>query len=232
VFGAFGALLGCHVRARRVIPPELFRGMLSGLLPFLGYNLLYGLIAKNIDQSAHLGGLVAGFVLGLALGQPRTLFDRQVRTWRTVVTAAVVAPVLLVWILAMRGWVTDPVPEEQHRVAIAQSVLGRYRKSLDAHRAGKITDEELAIVIEKEIVPPWRESLVRLETLRRIPPFDRRRFASIAQDMRVRIGYWELLADAFREQDAAKRDDKIKRANALLQKRDADDARAAEQRPR
>jgi rhomboid protease GluP len=52
------------------------------LLIFAGYNLFFGAAVPGIDNSAHIGGLVAGLALGAVLAkhlaQPPEIRDR----WR------------------------------------------------------------------------------------------------------------------------------------------------------
>jgi len=69
IFGIFGALLGFLVRDRSSIPRPVFTAMGKSTLLFLGYNLVYSL-KPGVDLSAHLAGLVAGFLCGLVLSRP------------------------------------------------------------------------------------------------------------------------------------------------------------------
>lgn len=68
--GASGAVYGCFGLCISAF--LLHEGMngnrketIFAFLPFLAYGLFYGLIKKNIDLAAHVGGLLSGFVLGI-----------------------------------------------------------------------------------------------------------------------------------------------------------------------
>lgn len=64
IFGLAGALITALYLGRLPIAKQAIQGTLRSLLVFAGYNLFFGL-APGIDNSAHLGGLVAGLALGL-----------------------------------------------------------------------------------------------------------------------------------------------------------------------
>jgi len=66
IFGLYGALLGFLLRHRGSIAPEALASQRKAALTFIAYNVLYGL-RPGVDMAAHLGGLAAGFVLGLFL---------------------------------------------------------------------------------------------------------------------------------------------------------------------
>ena len=65
VFGVLGALAGFFL-VRRDILGELGRQNLSGLLVIAAINLFFGFTTPRIDNWAHIGGLVAGFGMGVA----------------------------------------------------------------------------------------------------------------------------------------------------------------------
>ena len=67
IFGVFGALLAFLAVRHRDVPAAILEPMRSGTLAFLGYNVVFGLMNKNIDMAGHLGGLATGFVAGLFL---------------------------------------------------------------------------------------------------------------------------------------------------------------------
>ncbi|HMD01707.1 MAG TPA: rhomboid family intramembrane serine protease [Candidatus Baltobacteraceae bacterium] len=67
IFGLFGALVAIGIR----LGPR-GRGIIGQTLPIIGINLVLGFTIPNISMSAHIGGLLTGFVIGLAL----TMFPR------------------------------------------------------------------------------------------------------------------------------------------------------------
>lgn len=69
IFGLYGFFLACLLL--KVFPPEFGKAFLASTLIFIGFNLLMG-IAGGIDNAAHIGGLLSGFILGLIMsGQLR-----------------------------------------------------------------------------------------------------------------------------------------------------------------
>jgi rhomboid protease GluP len=72
IFGVYGAFLGFLLIRRSVISKLAMAQMVRSAAIFLGINLVYGLASQTTDLSAHLAGLVTGFLLGsfLAQGHP------------------------------------------------------------------------------------------------------------------------------------------------------------------
>lgn len=66
IFGIIGALAAFFVAKRKILG-EIGRQNLSGILIMAGINLFFGFITPGIDNWAHMGGIMAGFALGLAL---------------------------------------------------------------------------------------------------------------------------------------------------------------------
>lgn len=71
VFALLGVLLAYAVRQRRTLPLQARRVLVFQVLFVVGLNVVLGVLAAFIDNAAHLGGLLGGFVLGLVL-RPRT----------------------------------------------------------------------------------------------------------------------------------------------------------------
>ncbi len=63
VFGMYGVFLA--LLTTDVIEKEARKTLLSSIAVFVGYNLLFGMTG-NIDNAAHIGGLVAGLLIGYA----------------------------------------------------------------------------------------------------------------------------------------------------------------------
>lgn len=93
VFGLFGVYLGVQRMVGRVDPQ---------LLIIVGINLVYGFFVSGIAWQAHIGGLVAGFIIGF--GTVWFARNRQEKikapAWAAISIAAVITGVLWVlWVL-------------------------------------------------------------------------------------------------------------------------------------
>ncbi|MDO4574476.1 MAG: rhomboid family intramembrane serine protease [Planctomycetia bacterium] len=65
IFGIYGALVAYYLCHCRQLPVILFEGVFKGSLAFIAYNLFFGAIVPGINNWAHLGGLLGGFLFGL-----------------------------------------------------------------------------------------------------------------------------------------------------------------------
>ncbi|HUN88349.1 MAG TPA: rhomboid family intramembrane serine protease [Terriglobales bacterium] len=64
IFGVAGALFVPFYRKRLRLPPPVMHSMMRSIGLFIVINLIIGASLPFIDVSAHLGGLVSGFLLG------------------------------------------------------------------------------------------------------------------------------------------------------------------------
>lgn len=64
IFGLYGIFLALLLT--KIYPPDFAKSFLISTAIFIGFNLLMG-FTGGIDNAAHIGGLVSGFVLGLIL---------------------------------------------------------------------------------------------------------------------------------------------------------------------
>lgn len=67
IFGLAGALVVYGYRYRSRIPKWYGAMFGGGLLPLIGFNIAFGLVVRGIDNSAHVGGLIAGGLVTLLL---------------------------------------------------------------------------------------------------------------------------------------------------------------------
>ena len=65
IFGLYGVFLALIMT--KVFPKDFSKAFLTSTLIFIGYNLLMGFAGTRIDNAAHIGGLVSGFIIGLIL---------------------------------------------------------------------------------------------------------------------------------------------------------------------
>jgi rhomboid protease GluP len=67
IFGLLGALAAFAFAARSLIGWEASRMQIGQMATLAAINLIFGFVVPNIDNSAHIGGLIAGGIAGLAL---------------------------------------------------------------------------------------------------------------------------------------------------------------------
>lgn len=119
IFGVLGALLAASWHYRHIVPPANLRRLWIGLGFFIGYSLLHGLGQQNVDNAAHIGGLLSGTALGLVLLAP---VDRRApvrrRRIRAVLGASAAAIAVAYAVLA------TPLPVRwQAQIYAAQEVM-------------------------------------------------------------------------------------------------------------
>ncbi len=101
VFGMFGAFTGVLVARRARMEPGLFRRTMRSLGTFFALNLAFGLSMRGIDLTAHVGGLVTGFVGAFALAKTARPTSRPLV--RALIVAAVGAAIAFGGIHALPG---------------------------------------------------------------------------------------------------------------------------------
>jgi rhomboid protease GluP len=69
IFGIAGALITTLHFGHIPAPPKALRASLISLLVFAGFNLVYGFQRGGIDNGAHIGGFVAGLIMGAILSR-------------------------------------------------------------------------------------------------------------------------------------------------------------------
>ncbi len=191
VFGAFGAFLFLH---RDRLDPAQVSKQSRGLLIFLAYNVWFGITAKGIDLVAHLAGLAAGFIVGIAL-EAGTSHDPSTRRRSLLVAVLGVALVAGGAFLAPR-----PVNALAAFGTGEAPLLDRWNQLVTQAQAGSIGDDELAAVIEKELLPAWRG----LEQAYQRDSGDEEMRPIVLDYLRARREGWEIMVTGLRAHDDTK----------------------------
>lgn len=96
IFGIAGLLITTFWMGNLAIPREQSSSIMRSLLAFAGYNLLFGAAVSGISNSAHLGGLFTGLVLGGSMASSFSRDRQQSRGFRwLILTGASVVLVIL-----------------------------------------------------------------------------------------------------------------------------------------
>jgi rhomboid protease GluP len=114
IFGLAGALIASFYLGEFSLPRAAIKGTLMSLLFFAGFNLFFGML-PGIDNSAHIGGLITGLVLGAVIAKLAP-HEGSSRLW---VIALVVLAVLGAGV-GVRRWRSGPM-----RTALAFQALGK-----------------------------------------------------------------------------------------------------------
>jgi len=98
IFGIAGALIATLYFGHIPAPPKALRASLISLLVFAGFNLAYGFQKGGIDNGAHIGGLVAGLIMGAILSRdfgtgPEQ--HRRVHVWAIPLIAVIVVAAII-----------------------------------------------------------------------------------------------------------------------------------------
>jgi rhomboid protease GluP len=88
IFGLAGALIAALYLGKLPIPQQAMRATMRSLLTFAGYNLFFGAVGAGIDNSAHIGGLITGLLLGSVLARNLTSPPETRNRWRSMVFIA------------------------------------------------------------------------------------------------------------------------------------------------
>lgn len=229
VFGVLGAFLACLARQRRTTPPTILRTHWISTSAFVLFNLLNGAVQAGIDNAAHIGGLLSGFVLGCLLIRPldpeeRLRGSRERWSAALAVTAAVAAVALLQLggraskltgfeaFMRSHDWY---LRGEAGNLRTWQDLAGRAA-------AGTISDAGLGSAFAQQIVPFWQDTAHRLQQEQAAtPPEQRRAAALLGEFVRLRLEWANSIVTATISHD--KND--ISRVFTLAQETDAAQAR-------
>jgi rhomboid protease GluP len=88
IFGIAGALIASYKLGEFSLPRGAIQAPLRSLMAFVGYNIVFGLISGFTDNACHVGGLLAGALLGALIAVAAPTADAVFK--RIVILLAVV----------------------------------------------------------------------------------------------------------------------------------------------
>jgi len=218
IFGVLGALLAYMLDKRNDVPLTVMKKHRNASLGFIAYSLLYGFGHAGIDNAAHIGGLVAGVILGFALGRPLGA-ARQQSVARLGIPIAVAAVALMLLTLPLRGVGEQFRNDQKFRTALTEA-SDRESRSVEASKkivaeAGKglISGPQAAARFEREVAAPYRQSAAEMRNIRLDSG------SKLADHHQMAMRYFDSRVDAYQTMlDAIQRNDdsQIKAATAKI----------------
>ncbi len=166
VLGVFGGLLAFMGNTNNGVPARVMGEQVIAAMALVGFNLFGGLVSTGVDNAAHAGGLLGGFVMGLLLARP---VSKSVRSEPRPVWVAMVAMLALATLGLLSTPLRNPSQSIRQDLAFAaalEKVLGRETKiqaDIEAlkKRATGTNPHEVARVLEEDIAPQW-DAMYRL----------------------------------------------------------------------
>jgi len=170
IFGLYGALVLFLWRERAQVDRGEFRWMFGAATIFIVLALVMGQVVPGIDNSAHIGGLISGALLGVALSRPWTWNSPRNGKLRFI-TLGMVA-------LAVASMLTlVPAPsyrlgeEIRAREAISrflaqdQRISQQWESILGKGQSERLTFEQLAGQIDSDVTSEYQVSFESLSAL-------------------------------------------------------------------
>jgi rhomboid protease GluP len=210
IFGVLGGLGSFLVAKRFRVPREVIRAQSKSVGAFVLFNVFNGLAHQGIDNAAHLGGLVGGFLIGLALARPMTVEARDLPDERYVINVVGTATCCLVVSAVLVGFVRSRHSAENRFMAAVvwfdyrePQVMATYNAMVEASKAADLSDQRFAQRLGAEVVPFYSMAVERLAWAPTAPgPFDEAR-GSILKYVSLRQESMTLLGHALRASDVA-----------------------------
>jgi rhomboid protease GluP len=230
IFGILGALLAAHLRNRKTMPSSVLQPLRTSTLVFVGYALLTGFTTKGIDVAAHLGGLMAGFLIGLVMARPITGEGSYTRgDLRRLLQMAPLA----VLFLAGGLWCAQRASASLVGEGLYWNTFHWFRggeKTANDHfnaalrltKAGPLTQLGFAERLEHDVLPFWREASDRFAVIHLAPGSPNLSSLQLLQTLSDgRVEGYELLASGLRRNDRKEMTngrEKLSHVDRLIQK--------------
>jgi len=109
VFGLYGVFLA--LLSTKIIPAKMRNALLQSIGVFVVYNLVYGAARTGVDNAAHIGGLLSGFIIGYCYYFSLT---NEQRLKPALVSVALLAVTVSVSSIYVYGSKDDTLVYQQH----------------------------------------------------------------------------------------------------------------------
>lgn len=198
VFGVYGFLIAHLTLNRGRIPVGVVSSIRNSALAFLAFNVMFSLSVDGIDMAAHIGGLLGGAACGALLHLPG-LWARRPMGDGLVALAGALA---LTWFVGVGMTPSADLQGALQRFGeVEQQVFERYNDAMEQVQAQALSDPEFGVVIDTEVLPPWRQARETFEATPDVSEAQRPRFELLVRYMQLREEAWTILSQAVRAGD-------------------------------
>jgi rhomboid protease GluP len=215
VCGVYGLLLtawirGMFPRSPLTIPFEVIKATAPFAAVFVAISLLEGGVPLVGEVFGLFIGVAAGTALVRRVSEHKPLPRRIAATFATAVVIAMAAAV------PVRG-IVDIRPELRALVALEDRTVSTYHAAVTRFRAGRMTDQVLAAVIQERILPQFGAARRTLQAKGRVVRKDEPFIAEAREYLRLREQSWRLRLDGLTGAGMAKLREAEARERSALQ---------------
>jgi Uncharacterized membrane protein (homolog of Drosophila rhomboid) len=182
IFGIYGLFLALLVSKNYRVPEESRQNLISSILVFIGYNLFYGFTKEGIDNAAHIGGLVSGFIIGFAYYPA----FRIPRYSKFISSGLVVLSLIIVFL--MPKFIHNPSGEFRNMIT---EFTNNENKALWMYREKISNSPEKTQYyydrLKSEGIELWNNNLRLLNSLSNLPPYLKERVDILNEYCNLRI---------------------------------------------
>jgi membrane associated rhomboid family serine protease len=200
VFGVFGVFTAVMIVRRAKFDPQVWSRTMTSLGTFFALNLFIGLTATSIDMTAHVVGLIAGFVGGAAIAWT------QGRTGRPALRAAIVAIVgggIAIGVLFAIPPTKSAEPLLAEYDAIHNKTLTRFNELFEQWTDKSQPNPQFAEAIERDMVAPFEALRAKFKAFPReeVPERARTLFSDFEDYLGARVAWWRQVEQLARTPD-------------------------------
>lgn len=172
IFGMFGLFLSLLIT--NVVPKQVKNSILQSVLFFVGFNVFYGFKPNSgIDNSAHLGGLFSGIIIGFVY---YLSFRKPTIQKTALITALIAVGTIAVTVAVLQSKKTEPVDfktvEARFKSGEALNKLHPYiaqfetlqNEAIEASdKMETVSNEDYVSLLKNKTLPNWTRAQSLME---------------------------------------------------------------------
>lgn len=203
IFGMYGVFIA--LLTTRLVNKNVRKYLLFSIAIFVGYNLLYGLIAHSgIDNVAHIGGLISGILVGYVLFLNIKYNHYKLLTFASSALLSLVLLIFSISVLKSERKEVRAVEKNMNKFAKALQRIGVLESMvLEVLSLPKDTPKEVILTnLEDRGVYYWNECLLVIDSIyqyKPLPPHIKLRTDILKEYCEFRIKSYNLLYKTIEE---------------------------------
>lgn len=195
IFGMYGVFLA--LLTTNLLDKSVKKALLTSIVVFVGYNILNGLKPNSgIDNAAHIGGLLSGFIIGYAFVPSLKQFDNSTIKFSTI---GALTAVLLVASFSIYNTLPNDIGKYDEKM---KEFVSMESMALEIYNLPEGTpNEKILSELKDRGLYYWNENLKLIDSFKdlNLPLLIRARNTKLKEYCELRIKSYELIYKAIEE---------------------------------